>query len=635
MNISPYDNLPTGDKDPKQENPQQAEDLQYVDVPLDELAAEASGEAVPPRQSAEEGAGEITLPEVSPQQGEESSDNEPAAQKDDPRPEENIVENSAAKKAPVKRESPEASPSQAKNREASNISVFAPSSGYSKLSLRNIADTGEYLLPFEETLLVPDTMPDMEKVLFAEGSVLLSQPAKASYRKTDSISGELIIYTVYKPGSDATSPVDVIRSAVAFNTDKCWDTSESDTFRATVSVKSVSAEMLNERKFTVKGTISIHYTGVSQKELTLFNGANDNDLIRRTDSVKAANLIFEADETTEISQEIDIREDQPAPVKILKERFDIVENHRQITSGKLVINGTIISEILYLGQDEDGDTELGCLKNKTDFTQFIIIDKDVDADLLYISFTDDGLKTIIESQNRFQLQGKITSVICGYENMEIPIVSDVYHRKQDIDFDISCQPVSCLEGTVCGEISSREIVNIEEEDSRPETLLCGSGRLTEIQGTAERGKVTIDGMIAVKILALDAEGQPLVIDSQVPLRGALEMAGTSEESTADVSAALKEFWFDSINPRQLEINVSVSIEVRAIGQENFTTVDNLRFIEPSSTRKHISMALYVAGREDTLWDVAKRYKTDVETLSRLNGIDSDHLSEGTKLLIMR
>lgn len=65
MNISPYDNLPTGDKDPKQENPQQAEGLQYVDVPLDELAAEASGEAVPPRQSAEEGAGEITLPEVS------------------------------------------------------------------------------------------------------------------------------------------------------------------------------------------------------------------------------------------------------------------------------------------------------------------------------------------------------------------------------------------------------------------------------------------------------------------------------------------------------------------------------------------------------------------------------------------
>ena len=106
MNISPYDNLPTGDKDPKQENPQQAEGLQYVDVPLDELAAEASGEAVPPRQSVEEGAGEITLPEVSPQQGEESSDNEPAAQKDDPQPEENIVENSAAKKAPVKRESP-------------------------------------------------------------------------------------------------------------------------------------------------------------------------------------------------------------------------------------------------------------------------------------------------------------------------------------------------------------------------------------------------------------------------------------------------------------------------------------------------------------------------------------------------
>ncbi len=104
------------------------------------------------------------------------------------------------------------------------------------------------------------------------------------------------------------------------------------------------------------------------------------------------------------------------------------------------------------------------------------------------------------------------------------------------------------------------------------------------------------------------------------------MAEASDESTADISASLKEFWFDSINPRQLEINVSVSIEVRAIGRENFTTIDSLRFVESESPRKHISMALYVAGRGDTMWDIAKRYKTDEKTLSRLNGIDDSSLS---------
>ncbi len=570
MNTSPYDNLPVGVREPKQENQQQQENLQYVDVPLHQLASGASGKTAQPQGTAEEGAaGEITLPEVSPQQKEdaatgemamtsdtrsetappesfegsqedeinetdetdtpseteavESSDSTESDVKNPPEysssiadehsnalpiksngkdvPEDDIVTNDAAgnralEVAPEKSKAlesvsekngtagalPKDHPSRESGRDSGASDAFSRSSWYSKSFLKNITGAGEHLFPFEETLLVPDTMPDMDKVLFAEGSVLLSQPGKTSYRRSDGISGQIIVYTVYKPGDNSSSPVDVIRSAVPFKADDCWDDPESDTFRISLSIKSISAEMLNERKFIVKGTVSIRYTGISQKELMVFDGTGDADLICRTGTIKAANLIFEADETTEISQEVNIREGQPAPVKVLKERFDIVENHRQITSGKLVINGTIISEVLYLGQDEDGSSTLASLRNKTDFTQFIIADEDVDADLLQISFINDGLKATIENQNRFLLQGKVTSVICGYENMDVPIVSDAYHKKHDIAFDISGTSVSCLEGTVCGEVSSREIVNIEEETGKPDTLLAAPGRITEIRG---------------------------------------------------------------------------------------------------------------------------------------------------------
>ena len=57
---------------------------------------------------------------------------------------------------------------------------------------------------------------------------------------------------------------------------------------------------------------------------------------------------------TEMAQEINIHEEQPSPVKILKEHANIIENHKQMASGKLVINGTILSEILYLGQEDGG-----------------------------------------------------------------------------------------------------------------------------------------------------------------------------------------------------------------------------------------------------------------------------------------
>ena len=45
MNISPYDNLPVGNKEPQQEEAQQPENLQYVDVPIEEPA-----EDIPPEK---------------------------------------------------------------------------------------------------------------------------------------------------------------------------------------------------------------------------------------------------------------------------------------------------------------------------------------------------------------------------------------------------------------------------------------------------------------------------------------------------------------------------------------------------------------------------------------------------------
>ena len=121
---------------------------------------------------------------------------------------------------------------------------------------------------------------------------------------------------------------------------------------------------MNERKFTVKGYVKVRVTVITAKELPLHNANSDPDLILKNEQFSASELIFEATETTEISQEINLHEDQPEPVKILKESFSIVENHRQITSGKLVRNRTIaFPKDPHLGL-EDHENTLCCLSEK-------------------------------------------------------------------------------------------------------------------------------------------------------------------------------------------------------------------------------------------------------------------------------
>ncbi len=616
------------------ENAQTSEEkLHYVDVPVEDIrqteseAETAHTDDISAGTSQEHA--EIVLPDVP-----EAVDIAPRAQHKN----EKSTDAAKARKThntPPAKTSPKAPAFHESGDFTKKTTLPDPAPQYSNLTLNNMWGMGEYLLPFEENLLVPDTMPDMASILFTEGSICLSQPAKCAYEKNDPVSGEITVYAVYKPATSSAAPVDVVKSSVSFKTDKCWDGSEGDSFRVSLSLASISAEMLNERKFTVKGTVCIRFTEIAHRQLRVFQGTGDDSLMKLESTVRATDLVSETSETTEISQEIDIHEDQPAPLKILKESFSVVETHKQITSGKLVVNGTILCNILYLGEDE-GDRKLCSMNNKIDFTQFIVMDADVDVGLVNISFINDGLKADIETQNQFMIRGRVIANVSCYENRDITMVSDAYHKKEEVTFDVSEQVLSSLAGTVSGEISAREVVNVDETAKKPETLLCGSCQVTEITGHAERGRIVIEGAAAVKILALDEDESPFVISSSVPLRGSLEMAEASDSLSISVSAALKEFWFDSINSRQMEINAGVYLDVWATTQESFRTVENLRFVKTDTPPKHIPIAIYIVGHDDTLWDIAKRYKDDPENLAFLNDLDAERpLEDGTKLFIMK
>jgi LysM repeat protein len=44
---------------------------------------------------------------------------------------------------------------------------------------------------------------------------------------------------------------------------------------------------------------------------------------------------------------------------------------------------------------------------------------------------------------------------------------------------------------------------------------------------------------------------------------------------------------------------------------------------------------YIAANEESLWDIAKRYKSTVEELQRINKMTTDRVKKGDKVLITR
>lgn len=519
---------------------------------------------------------------------------------------------------------------------------------YDNIRLRNRRRIWNYTLPFDETLLVPDTMPDMIQILFSEGRVTPSQPGKTHYSSSDTYSGEILLFTVYRPDGGEGTPVDVVRSTITFETSACWGTSSSQNtspsqadsdriYYATVCLKEVEPSRLNERKFQVRGKLCITVTEIQKTELHVLRDSSDENLILKQEKKEAADLIFETEEFADIEQEIAVEEGQPQPVRILKESFTITETHRQVSSGKLIINGLLQIQILYLGEDDERENQLCCRREKTEFTQFIPLQSQLNSDLIKVDFSGDGLKLAIENQDTFQLEGQVRIRIHGYGTKQIPVASDAYHKEKSIHFDRKVEALSCLTDVLSGEISAREVVNLTQQDQHPEKLICGSILPSNISVHPEHGRIVIEGSVPVRILSLDENGRAFVIKSEVPLRGALNTSASPEalqEADLFTCSAIKDFWIDTINSRQIEINVNAIIEVWISETREFTTLEH--FTARGEDPQQPAMAIYITSAGDSLWNVAKHYQCDADALVQLNQIDGDApLTEGAKLLIVR
>ena len=273
----------------------------------------------------------------------------------------------------------------------------------------------------------------------------------------------------------------------------------------------------------------------------------------------------------------------------------------------------------------------------------------VDPDLITLTFGCKDISLTIDSEDRFLLQGNVTTLIRSYCNKDLDTVTDAYHKKNDLHFRLESKEISCVRDIVSGEISAREVISPGDPESKPASLLCGSCGISSIEGHISSDRIIIEGSMPVKILVLDEDDTPFVIDHTVPVRGSLDIPSAamygSSHANADgndgdfriyIDASVKEFWFSEINSRQLEINTVLSMKVWLFSEENFCTIEDLCFAEEESAPSRKSMALYVVGDGDSLWDVAKRYKADMDSLAVLNDLDpAKPLPSGAKLFIAK
>lgn len=541
----------------------------------------------------------------------------------------------------------------------------------SKLPLAEINKGFQVQVSIEEDILVPDTKPDLAYVVAMDGKAKLvtkdvseSSAGKPSLK----LSGDFILQTLYVPhGSNDQDSVISIESRLPFRSETELRKKGHQELIVVPSVERVDYSVVNERKFRVRALVNFNIREYSQYEIDLFEGIKGEDLQLLKEKIQLTDVAARKRDLIEIREDLHIKDTMPEILKILKYDVNVVESHRNISKDKAVINASVYCNIMYLGADLEetyGKTEdaqpvsagsglLGkkpvLYQGRTEFTHFIkLADGDNPegqapaASKAYFDILSLNLspkEDVNGHYTLFDLDMDIETSLEIYKNVEKEVVADAYHHQKEIKYETSETMLSRIFGSGVSELSVREIINIPERYGPIDSVAFISGKIIETDKSVEGSKSMVEGAVEIGLICVAADDKKTTfsVKQQIPFKNLIDIPGVNKEMQVDNELVLKDLWFDKINNRQVEVNGAIVIKATAMTQENHQFIKNVSFAELSQEEQNSpSIILYITKSGDNLWKVAKKYRTTMEDIQKINHLgQTSQISPGTKLLISR
>ena len=530
----------------------------------------------------------------------------------------------------------------------------------SELKFTDIREKEPAKVHVQEDILVPDIKPDLASILYMDGTIRLSdKEIKVSPKGEDllKLTGEIALQTIYIPEGHGTEPIVTIQSKIPFRSDWSIGVSPLSNIVITPVIESIDFTVINERKFRAKITVLLTMTEYADMEMEFFEGIRGEEVQLLKEKIKITDILYKKCDTVDIHEELPIKEATFDAARILKYDINIVENHKQLTPEKAVINASIYCNVMYLkdvgGEDEEVEKAMipALFQGKTEFTQFIPLSDtegqagsrlSFDAGDLTIKIKEAGDEdddTASINGKSFFIEGTVGTCLEVYRNIEKEVVTDVYHSTKEISYDGAEMYMKALVGSSVTEISSREILNIPEKYSEVDRVIYISGKIKNSQSMVEQGKNIVTGNMLVELLCIagDEGNSPFKMSQEIAFRGTMDIPGVKQGMIADNHIYIKDLWFDKINNKQIEVNAGLFISSDVSSKEPCKIIKNVSFVEGhEETGEGPAMIIYVSKPSDNLWKIAKKFRTTIEVLSEINGLGANQkIEEGSKLLIVK
>lgn len=497
----------------------------------------------------------------------------------------------------------------------------------------NTADTvikGEYV--------IPDTHPDVYQILTldAKPNILTKEVMQDKIY----LEGQIQLNVLYLAREDEnrSGVYNVAYTAKFSNSIELSGANRNMPCEADCYIEHIEPVIVNERKIAIEGIVKLKssvYKLYNFEIVKDLRGISDVQVLKNSASVDKIAGNVEGEMIAKSHMQIPM--DKPQIGTVLKCDVNVHKKEVKVLEGKLHMSAFAHIVMLYRGKDT---TDICCLEDD------VLVTKDLDLegvnsymesysdfrvdDMIFDIKEDDlGEKRIMDVEALIRSNTKVMSK----EHMDT--IEDSYSPSMMMEMEKKNYELNVMHGQATNEAIVKGNIELPEGAPKPASIVMPMGKVCVTDKKLVEDKMIVEGLLSVEVLYKTNEEDKVafVVKDEIPFTTAVEIPGAKIDMQCVAKVALENV------EAAIEANtIGIKAIVEIHGRTNYTT--NKEFLvnvvpkEGEKPAKKSSITIYVVQNGDSLWKIAKKYHSTIDSLVQLNELESaDSLRMGMKLII--
>lgn len=485
--------------------------------------------------------------------------------------------------------------------------------------------------------LIPDTHPDVKKIL----SVDVRKKINNIEVQTGKIlvDADITYSIIYLSDEDeGRAANDVVYKAKLSNFIDIVGAEQGMFCNVECELEHINTVLINERKINVEAYFRSKCEVYKEETIEFVKsveGREDIQVRKKIDSIEK--ILFNKNFNMKVKNQLKVTMDKPQIEKILK--FDVILHKKEVKllDGRVQYSCYAKVNLLYKSPES---RELYALEDDVfiaDSADLENVNSDMNCDYRFtlsnadykVSQDDLGESRIIDLDFSVDLAAKVSSL------EDIEIMEDAYSPLKELDIDKERTNLKIMFGKGSTETLAKDNIRLEN-DEEPTQIMSVTGDIISMDAEVKNGMIEVEGLIRVNTLYKSSNEEVGYGNktADLPFTATIDIEGLKDDMPIDVKGTLESIQA-GIEAGTIAVKAIISVEGKANYEASKEYVKNIVEDEEAEVpEKKASVIIYVVQAGDSLWNLAKKYKTTMSDIASLNGLDlNSQLEIGTKLLI--